>query len=85
MGSVVAGICGSTNAVWTRGERMNTDERIDAIAMHLELASSVLHQATDDINLLSKSLKVAHDSILALARVAEAHEHRLTHLEEGRA
>lgn len=52
------------------------DERLDALTMNLELFHA------DMVELRRKSEADA-ENIRALARIAEIHERRLTHLEEG--
>ncbi len=55
---------------------MSIDERLEAIAMNLELASR-------DIQSLRGLIEIDAENIRALARVAEIHERRLTDLEGG--
>ena len=55
---------------------MSIDERIEALTMNLELANR-------DIQDLVKASKQDGENIRALARIAEIHEHPLTHLEEN--
>lgn len=63
---------------------MTFEERIEALtARHEALAQTVElngHQITDLIVAISKDA----ENIRALARIAEAHERRIEHLEEGR-
>jgi hypothetical protein len=56
---------------------VSIDERIEALTMNLELANR-------DIQDLVKASKQDGENIRALARIAEIHEHRLTHLDENR-
>ena len=60
-----------------RMKKMNIDERLEALAMNLELA----HRDIQD--LLTKSRQDG-ENIRALARIAEIHEKRISHIEEGR-
>ena len=56
---------------------MTIDERIEALTMNLELAFRDIHELKE----------LAHrdgENIRALARIAEAHEKRIDHLEENR-
>jgi|GEM_PF-2294140 hypothetical protein len=54
---------------------MNTDERIEAIVMSLELLTRDTHD-------LRAAVQTDAENIRALARIAEIHEHRLTELED---
>ena len=57
---------------------MTIDERIEALTMNLELAFRDIHELKE----------LAHkdgENIRALARIAEAHQQRIEHLEDGRA
>ena len=53
---------------------MTIDERIEALTMNLELVSR-------DIQDLKITAQQDGENIRALARIAEIHERRLTHLE----
>lgn len=53
---------------------MNIDERIEAIVMSLELL-------TRDVHDLKSAAQQDGENIRALARIAEMHERRITHLE----
>ena len=53
---------------------MTIDERIQALAMNLELISH-------DVQTLLATAKQDGENIRALARIAEIHERRITHLE----
>jgi archaellum component FlaC len=55
---------------------MNIDERIEALVMSLELL-------TRDVQDLKQATLQDGENIRALARIAEIHERRLTHLEGG--
>jgi hypothetical protein len=55
---------------------MTIDERIEAVTMNLELVSR-------DIQDLKIAAQQDGENIRALARSAEIHERRLTHLEGG--
>ena len=69
---------------------MTTDERIDAIAMHLEVVAGM--QIANEkaiaaneraIAILTERTIQAMDAITRLARIADAHEDRITELEGG--
>ena len=64
---------------------MTIDERIEALTTNLELAFRDIHELKE----LAYELKeLAHkdgENIRALARIAEAHQQRSEHLEDGRA
>jgi hypothetical protein len=69
---------------------MTFEERLDAIALNLELTSQVAHQneiklgkLAERISEITAAQKVDSENIRALARIAEIHEHRLTGLEGG--
>ena len=53
---------------------MNIDERIEAIVTSLELL-------TRDVHDLKSAAQQDGENIRALARIAEMHERRITHLE----
>ena len=55
---------------------MTIDERLEAITMNLELASHEIQE-------LRKLVEVDAENIRALARIAEMHERRISHIEEG--
>jgi hypothetical protein len=55
---------------------MNIDQRIEAMVMSLELL-------TRDVQDLKLTAQQDGENIRALARIAEIHERRLTHLEGG--
>jgi hypothetical protein len=55
---------------------MTIDERIEAIVMSLE-------PLTRDIQDLKTAAQQDGEKIRGLARIAEIHEHRLSHLEGG--
>ena len=69
----------------------NTDERIDAISMNLEL---LVHEVSENaraiernaraIDKLTKALGIDAENIRALARIAEAHEERISEIERPR-
>jgi hypothetical protein len=52
------------------------DERLEAIATNLKRSSEETHE-------LRKLVEVDAQNIRALARVAEMHERRISHIEEG--
>jgi hypothetical protein len=67
---------------------MTIDERLDrlverhqALALSVELLQSTVHQQSTNIDKLISALKIDGENIAALARIAEAHERRLTDLE----
>jgi hypothetical protein len=69
---------------------MTFEERLDAIALNLELTSQVAHQneiklgkLAERISEITAAQRVDSENIRALARIAEIHEHRLTGLEGG--
>jgi len=69
---------------------MTFEERLDAIAVNLELTSQVAHEneiklgkLAERISEITAAQKVDSENIRALARIAEIHEHRLTGLEGG--
>jgi hypothetical protein len=55
---------------------MTIDERIEALTVNLELAFR-------DIRELKELAHKDGENIRALARIAEAHQRRIEHLEEG--
>jgi hypothetical protein len=73
---------------------MNLDERLEALTMNLELASRDIEamratareharETSQQLNTLLATAKVDGENIRALARIAEIHERRITHLEGG--
>jgi hypothetical protein len=62
---------------------MTTDERIDAIAMHLEIVTGMQIENEKAIATLTERTIQAMDAIGRLARIGEAHEHRISELEDG--
>jgi hypothetical protein len=63
---------------------MTIDERLDALTQSVELLSHT-GQATDRrINQLTSLIQQDAENIRALARIAEAHEHRIGDIEDGR-
>ena len=54
---------------------MTIDERLEALTMNLELANR-------DIQDLLKASQQDGENIRGLARIAEIHEHRISHLED---
>jgi hypothetical protein len=80
-----------------QGKQRTTDERIDAIAMNLELTSHdvgqnsraiaensrAIAENTRAIAALTKALEIDAENIRALARIAEAHEQRISDIEES--
>jgi hypothetical protein len=70
------------------GKKRNIDERLDALAMNLELMIHAneaqdrrIEKLTAAIEKLAEVSNRDGESISALARIAEAHEHRLENLE----
>ena len=73
------------------GKIRNIDERLDALTMNLELMSHANEAQDRRIEKLTASIEKLVEvsnrdavDISALARIAEAHEHRLENLEGGR-
>ena len=73
------------------GRKMSIDERLDALTMNLELMSHANEAQDRRIEKLTASIEKLVEvsnrdavDISALARIAEAHEHRLENLEGGR-
>jgi len=69
---------------------MTTDERLDrlterthAIAESLELVVMQVRDVGEQVRALGTYVQQDAESIRALARIAEIHERRLTHLEGG--
>ena len=69
---------------------MTFEERLEAIALNLELTSQVAHEneiklgkLAEDLREIAAFQKVDGENIRALARIAEIHQHRLTDLEGG--
>ena len=55
---------------------MNIDERLEALTMNLELLSRQIQD-------VYRAAQQDGENIRALARIAEIHDRRLTHLEGG--
>jgi len=75
----------------SRGKKRSIDERLDALTMNLELMSHANEAQDRRIEKLTASIEKLVEvsnrdaiDISALARIAEAHEHRLENLEGGR-
>jgi hypothetical protein len=73
------------------GKKRSIDERLDALTMNLELMSHANEAQDRRIEKLTASIEKLVEvsnrdavDISALARIAEAHEHRLENLEGGR-
>lgn len=62
---------------------MTTDDRIDAIAMHLEIVAGMQIENEKAIATLTERTIQAMDAIGRLARIGEPHEHRISELEDG--
>ena len=60
---------------------MNIDERLEALTMNLELASRDIQDLRSAIQELKVTSQQDGENIRGLARIAEIHERRLTHLE----
>ena len=67
---------------------MTFEERLEAIALNLELTSQVAHENEIKLGKLAERLdkmatiqEVDSENIRALARITSIHEHRLTELE----
>jgi acetolactate synthase regulatory subunit len=72
-------------------KKRSIDERLDALTMNLELTSHANEAQDRRIEKLTASIEKLVDvsnrdavDISALARIAEAHEHRLENLDGGR-
>ena len=59
------------------------DERLDALTMNLELFHADMVELRRKSEADAENLRIDAENIRALARIAEIHERRLTHLEEG--
>ena len=75
----------------SNGGKRNIDERLDALTMNLELMSHANEAQDRRIDKLTASIEKLVEvsnrdaiDISALARIAEAHEHRIDRLEGGR-
>jgi len=73
------------------GKKRSIDDRLDALTMNLELMSHANEAQDRRIEKLTASIEKLVEvsnrdaiDISALARIAEAHEHRLENLEGGR-
>jgi hypothetical protein len=72
------------------GRKKSIDERLEALTMNLELMSHA-NEAQDRrieklMDAIEKLVKVTNDDAFAirtLARIADAHEHRISDLEGG--
>jgi hypothetical protein len=59
------------------------DQRLEAIAMNLELTAAMAHENEAKIKQVLSVVEKNSENIRALARIAEIHEHRLSDLEGG--
>ena len=62
---------------------MNIDERLEKLAERHEALAQTVEILTRDIQDLKSIAEQDGENIRALARIAEIHERRLTHLEGG--
>lgn len=62
---------------------MDIDQRLEALTQTVELLAGMQRDNDARLALVIKALETDGENIRALARVAEAHEHRLTDLEGG--
>ena len=53
------------------------DERIDALTMGMELHAAMMRDTDSRIDKIMKAIEMDAENIRALARIAEAQEHRL--------
>ena len=60
---------------------MTIDERLEAISQSLQILTGMQHQNEKRSEQYEKRFEQDAENIRALARIAEIHEHRLTHLE----
>jgi archaellum component FlaC len=60
---------------------MTIEERLEALTMNLELASRDIQDLRSAIHELRITAQQDGENIRALARIAEIHERRLSHLE----
>jgi len=61
---------------------MNIDERLEKLTERHEALTLHLEQLTRDIQDLKLAAQQDGENIRALARIAEIHDRRLTHLED---
>jgi hypothetical protein len=61
---------------------LKTDQRIDAIAMHLEIVAGMQEANERAIQVLNERTIQAMDAIGRLANIAAAHEERIDRLED---
>ena len=70
------------------------DERIDALTMSMELHAAMMrdvdlrlekmgHDMNQRLDKLTRAVEIDAENIRALARIAEAHQHRIVSLESG--
>jgi hypothetical protein len=57
-------------------------ERHEALTQTVEIVAGMQHENERKIGLLTTLMAQTHEDIAALARIAEAHEHRIDRLED---
>jgi hypothetical protein len=62
---------------------MNIDERLEKLTERHEALTLSLERLTRDVQDLKTTSQQDGENIRALARIAEIHERRLTHIEGG--
>jgi hypothetical protein len=62
---------------------MTIDERIEALTMSLELQAHESAKHDRQIEQILKAIEQDGEHIRTLARIAEIHERRITHIEDG--
>jgi methyl-accepting chemotaxis protein len=62
---------------------MTVDERIERLTERTQAIAESLELVVIQVRELGHSIDKDAENIRALARIAEIHEHRLTHLEGG--
>lgn len=75
---------GKSSLYWKNIRLMTIDERLEALTMNLELAFRDIIGLKETTEHLRDLAQKDGENIRALARIAEAHQHRIEHLEEGR-
>jgi hypothetical protein len=62
---------------------MTIDERLQALTMNLELQAHEGEEQRKRIEALTRAVEIDAENIRALARIAEAHQHRLDNIDGG--
>ena len=57
-------------------------ERHEALTQTVEIVAAMQHENERKIGLLTTLMAQTHEDIAALARIAEAHDRRIDHLED---